>query len=174
MVQKAASLAGPQTAALVAVVRLLTMPAAPPAEWLSRVERLIPNPAQSQVRDTTLAYALLLAGEFEAATPVLERIYRNGFTSSEDGLPFLLAWAYLEMGRVSDAAPLLRWTPIPPIGGPSPFFVLHFPRYSYLRGVAAQKQGHTEEARQQYKLFIQLSGSDPLVWGEEQKAARAF
>jgi hypothetical protein len=36
--------------------------------------------------------------------------------------------------------------------------------------LAAEKSGKPGEAREAYRLFLQLSGPDPLAWGEEAKA----
>jgi len=44
---------------------------------------------------------------------------------------------------------------------------------SCLRGAVAEKKGKPGEARANYRLFRQLSGSDPLICGEEQRASRA-
>jgi hypothetical protein len=38
--------------------------------------------------------------------------------------------------------------------------------------LVAEKQGKPDEARANYQLFRQLSGPDPLVWGEEQRASQ--
>jgi len=58
--------------------------------------------------------------------------------------------------------------------GPPEGFTAHaafyFPRLYYLRGLAAEKSGKPREASEAYHLFLQLSGPDPLAWGEEAKA----
>jgi hypothetical protein len=53
------------------------------------------------------------------------------------------------------------------------FAPFYFPRIYYLRGLLAEKEGKPDEARANYRLFRQLSGPDPLIWGEEQRALRA-
>ena len=53
------------------------------------------------------------------------------------------------------------------------FAPFYFPRIYYLRGELAEKQGKPSEARANYRLFEQLSGPDPLIWGEEPRASRA-
>ena len=73
-----------------------------------------------------------------------------------DHAPVLLAWAYAESGRPREAAPLLQPNPIPQPNALNPFASLWFPRLFYLRG--------------DYRAFLALSGSQPLIWGEEQKA----
>jgi hypothetical protein len=53
----------------------------------------------------------------------------------------------------------------------NPFASFFFPRIYYLRGLAAEKSGRPDAARSDYALFLKLSGSTPLMWGEEKKAA---
>ena len=64
--------------------------------------------------------------------------------------------------------------PVPNPAGPGPFAPFYMPRLFYLRGAAAAKEGKREEARSNYQLFLKLSGENPLVWGEEQKAQAAI
>src|SRR5262249_45870533 len=121
---KGQSLAGPSTVGLATAARFLTQDPAPAAIWAERAHQLVPNDAQEQARDVMLAYALLFGRGFAAALPILERMYARSTPASEENLAALLAWAYVESGRIADAAPLLRLEPIPPIGGPSPFLLL--------------------------------------------------
>jgi hypothetical protein len=79
----------------------------------------------------------------------------------------------IETGQVKDAAPFLRFNPIPQATGIGPFWSLTMPRIFYLRGVAAAAEGKAAEAKDQYRLFLQLSGPDPLLWDEEKKAKAA-
>jgi len=155
-----------------ALARFLSQPHAPASEWAARVARLAPGP-ETPARDRALAYALLLDGEFDAASEVLKRLYSATGTPPEEGIGILLAWSYLETGRYRDAAPLLRFNPVPAADGLSPFVSFFFPRLYYLRGEAAVKAGHADEARADFKLFLEISGPDPLVWGEEKDAAAA-
>ena len=76
----------------------------------------------------------------------------------------------METGRGQDAGPLLRFNPVPSPDGPSLFVSFYFPRLYYLRGAEAEKAGRAEEARADFKVFLELSGPDPLIWGEEKKA----
>jgi hypothetical protein len=157
LAEKSMAMATPGTVATAMVARFLSQPAASPAEWTARADRLAPNAGQEAIRNITLAYAFLMSKQFEAATPVLERLYRQG-QSADAGLPVLLAWAYLETGRAADAAALLRFNPIPPAGGLEPFMSFYFPQIYYLRGLAAEKLGKAGEARQNFDLFKKLSG----------------
>jgi len=172
MADQANSLATTNTAVSTYVARFLAQPPATSTEWAVRSERMFPNAPAGTIKDFALAYALLLAKEFQSASTLLKQLESNGAASSEANLEILLAWTLIETGHVKEAGPLLRWNPIPPAGGVGSFFSFSFPRVYYLRGVAAEKEGKTEEARNNYRLFLQLSGPDPLMWGEERTAAR--
>ncbi len=152
-----------------ALARFLNQPSAPASEWTARAERLTPGP-ETPMRDRALAYALLLDGEFDAAVEVLKRLYSASGAPAEQETAILLAWSYLQTGRYQDAAPLLRSNPVPAADGSSPFVSFFFPRLFYLRGEAAVKAGHVNEARADFQLFLKLSGPDALVWGEEKAA----
>jgi tetratricopeptide (TPR) repeat protein len=162
LAEKSLAMAVPTSAVTATVARFLAQPAASPAEWAARAERLAPNPAQATIRNTALAYALLLSKQYQAAAPVLEQLYGEGQPAGE-GVPILLAWTYLETGRTAEAAALLRFNPTPPTAGLEPFTSFYFPRIYYLRGVAAERLGKSAEARDNYALFQKLSGPDPLL-----------
>ncbi len=173
LAQKGALLAGPSSAGAAMVARFLTEPPASPSEWSVRAERLFPNAAEDSLKDLALAYALLLDKQFQPASLLLKQLYDGANPSADPSLPVLLAWTCLETGRANDAAPLLRFNPIPFLSGASMFAAFDFPRIYYLRGLLAEQQGKPGEARANYRLFRQLSGPDPLIWGEEQRASRA-
>jgi hypothetical protein len=166
---KAADLAGPASSGSALLARFLSEPRAPAPELAARAEQLSPGPRNS-TRDRALAYALLLDGEFGPASDVLKKLYAGSGAPADEGLAILLAWSDIETGRNQDAGPLLRPNPLPSPDGPSPFVSFFFPRLYYLRGVEAAKAGRTEDARADFKLFLELSGPDPLIWGEEEKA----
>jgi hypothetical protein len=155
------------------LARFLAEPPASASEWSVRAERVFPSASEDSLKSFALAYALLLGRQFQPASLLLKQLYDGRNPESDPSLPVMLAWASLETGRVNDAAPLLRLNPIPSISGMSLFAPFYFPRIYYLRGLLAEKQGKPDEARANYQLFRQLSGPDPLVWGEEQRAARA-
>jgi hypothetical protein len=155
---------------LVLLARFLVAAPASPAEWAARAERLFPSANQASLRDTAVAYALLLEKEFARASPILKEQYDRANPTSDESVRILLAWSWLETGRALDAAPLLRLNPIPAQAGPGTLVSLYFPRIYYLRALEAEKSGKAEEARANYSLFLKLSGPDPLLWGEEKKA----
>ena len=155
------------TEPLAAMAALLTEPAASPAEWRERAEKL--GSEQAGRRDFVLRQALLLGKQFDEALPVLRRAYEDA-EPTEPELPVLLAWAYLETGQAADAAPLLEHNPIPQRNGIDVFTACWFPRLFFLRGQLAEKQGRTDAARANYKLFLELSGDAPFQWGEEESA----
>jgi tetratricopeptide (TPR) repeat protein len=126
--EKAAMLAVPRTATETAIVRFLALPPASASEWQARTERLAPNPAQQAIRDTMLAYALLLSGQFAPAAEHFNRLYDQGAAETNEGIPVLLAWCYTEAGRPNQVAPLLEFNPVPSVNGPSIFTSFYFPR----------------------------------------------
>ncbi|HEV3198782.1 MAG TPA: hypothetical protein VGZ73_12770 [Bryobacteraceae bacterium] len=170
MAQKLAPPVGASSAGLVLLARFLVAAPASPAEWAARAERLFPSANQASLRDTAVAYALLLEKEFARASPILKEQYDRANPTSDESVRILLAWSWLETGRALDAAPLLRLNPIPAQAGPGTLVSLYFPRIYYLRALEAEKSGKAEEARANYSLFLKLSGPDPLLWGEEKKA----
>jgi Flp pilus assembly protein TadD len=172
MAQKAVTLARPASAAWAAVARFVAQPSASAAEWSARAGRSFPDPAQKSLRDSALAYALLADKDFQAASLVLKPMYDATNPTADDSLAVLLAWAYIETGKPKEAAALLRFNPVPAATGVKPFAVFYFPRLFYLRGRIAALAGNRDQAQAQFRLFRQLSGDEPLLWGEEEGAAR--
>ncbi|HEV3332269.1 MAG TPA: hypothetical protein VG096_14870 [Bryobacteraceae bacterium] len=170
MAEQAGRLAGPGSAALVKAARFLAQPSATPAEWEERAEGFYPGPAEEQTRRLTLSYALLADKEYEQAVPLLEALYQNTPPTADDLLPLLLGWAYLETGKQRDAGALLRFNPIPAASGVTPLAEFYFPRLFYLRGRLARLDGKRDEIHELNRLFLTLSGSPPLIWGEEAMA----
>ena len=162
--QKAGTLAGPASAATVAIAQFLAQPSASSAEWMERADRAFPQPAAKPVKDRALAYGLLTDRHFAEARQILAPMYAN---SADESSAVLLAWCDLETGSANEAAGLLKFNPLPPRAGIDPFRVFYFPRIFYLRGRAAQLTGHPDTAREQFRVFHQLSGDAPLIWGEE-------
>jgi tetratricopeptide (TPR) repeat protein len=154
--------------------RFLAQPDASPAEWETRAGRFFQNPAVSQLKQFALACALLYGKHFEAAVPVVQQVEQAGSIANDPILPVLRAWTLVETSHPSEAASFLRWNPVPPPTGFGGFWTLGFPRIFYLRAALATSQGKPDEAKAQYRLFLQLSGPDPLQWGEEKKAKAAM
>ncbi len=157
-VQKAMPLAVPASSGAVAIARFLAQPPASPDEWRDRAGRFVPNPAQAQVRDEMLAYALVLDRQFAAAKAPLQRMYDATGTTSYEGLPVALAWCEIEGGNPEAAAPLLAHTPVPPITGVTTFLPLWFPRIFELRAAMDEKSSKHAEAGANRELFNKLSG----------------
>jgi Flp pilus assembly protein TadD len=172
LAQKAAALATPASAVQVTLARFLTQPPASPGEWTARAATLVRERPQAPIGKMALADGLLLSKQYADALPVLQAMYDSGNSSADEGLPILLAWAEVETGHIAEAAPLLRWNPPLSDGGLSWSTPLYFPRIFYLRAVVAEKQGKSGEASENWRIFRTLSGPDPLLWGEEQKAPR--
>jgi len=170
--RQALALAGPSSVGVAMVADFLTQPAASPQEWVVRAEQKFSG-GQAAIKDFALAYALLLNQQFQPAQLLLQQMWDNGTPAADEGLPVLLAWAYLESDRNREAAPLLRFNPVPNAAALGPFTPFYLPRLFYLRGLAAQREGKRDEARANYGLFLKLSGPDSLMWGEEQRAQAA-
>ena len=144
LAQKALSIAGPASAGNALVARFLAQPPASPSEWVLRAEQQFPGPAQNAIKNFSLAYALLINQHFQPAMLLLRQMWDNGSPTADEGLPVMLAWCYLETGRVKEAAPLLRANPIPSPNGPTPYTGFYIPRVLYLRGLLAEKEGRAE------------------------------
>jgi tetratricopeptide (TPR) repeat protein len=172
LAQKALSIAGPTSAGNALVARFLSQPPASPSEWVVRAERQFPGPAQSAIKNFALAYALLVNQQFQPALLLFRQMWEDGSPTADEGLPVMLAWCYLETGRVKEAAPLLASNPLPSANGLTPYTGFYLPRLLYLRGLLAEKEGRACEARAYYDKFLALSGPDPLLWGEEKKVRR--
>ena len=170
LAQKALSIVGPASAANALVAKFLASPPASSSEWAVRAEQAFPGPAQSVIRNFALAYALLVSQQFQPAMLLLRQMWEPGSPTADEGLPVMLAWCYLQTGRVQEAAPLLASNPIPSVNGLTPYTGFYLPRLFYLRGLLAEKEGRAGDARAYYDKFLALSGPDPLLWGEEKKA----
>jgi Flp pilus assembly protein TadD len=171
--RQALALAGPASVVIAVVADFLTQPPASSQEWVARAEQKFSGGGQAAIKDLALACALLLNRQFQPAQLLLQQMWDNGTPATDEGLPVLLAWADLESDRTGEAAPLLRFNPALNASGLGPFTPFYLPRLLYLRGLAAEKEGKRDEARANYGLFLKLSGPDPLMWGEEQKAQAA-
>jgi tetratricopeptide (TPR) repeat protein len=129
---KAQANATQATAVDAVVARFLSQQPGSAAEWETRAGLFFRNVPQQDAKDLTLAYALLLDRHFAEAATVLRRVY--GGPTSDPGIPILLAWSLIESGHRDEAAPLLRFNPVPPPGGVGPFMGFYFPRFFELRG----------------------------------------
>jgi Flp pilus assembly protein TadD len=173
LAQQAVAFSGPSSVGNAMVARFLALPPASGTEWAVRAEQQFPGAGQTGIRTFALGYALLVNRQFEAAALLLKQMWESGNPTADEGLPALLAWTYLETGRMKEAAPLLRWNPSLPAAGLTPFAAFYVPRLFYLRGLLAEKEGRRDAARGEYQKFLKLSGPDPLIWGEEKKAQAA-
>lgn len=117
------------------------------------------------------AIGLLFARKYALALPLLESTYRETSPSLDGQIRPLLAWAYIETGRVADARPLLALYPIPVTTGSDPLFAsLIFPRFLYMRAVSLEKEGKRDEAKRSYQLYLKYAGDVPDIFGDEAKA----
>ena len=171
--QQAMALSGPTSIGAAVLAAFLAQPPATAAEWKARAQQRFAAEQLAPVRNLASVYSLLLNSDFAEAQAMLKQMYDSGTSLADEGLPYVLAWTYLETGNTGEAAALLRPNPAPNANGPGPFAVFFFPRLFYLRGELAEKAGNRDDAHKNYELFLKLSGKDPLIWGEEKKAAAA-
>jgi tetratricopeptide (TPR) repeat protein len=169
LAQKAISLAGPTSAGNALVARFFALPPASSSEWTVRAEQQFPGPSQTAIKNFSLAYALLLDKQYQPAQLLLKEMWDSGSPTADEGMQVMLAWSYLETGKIKEAAALLRTNPIPSAAGLTPYAAFYIPRLLYLRGLLAEKEGRADDARGYYDKFLALSGPDPLMWGEEKK-----
>jgi tetratricopeptide (TPR) repeat protein len=139
---------------------------------MSALCRGVVNPGGGSGSRITNAYALLFAGKFSEATPLLELLYRETNPLEDAQIRTLLAWAYVETGRTAQADRLLRIYPIPLSSGEPMFASMIFPRYLFLRGTVLEKQGKRADAKRSYELFLKYAGDVPDVFGDQAAARR--
>jgi tetratricopeptide (TPR) repeat protein len=131
-------------------------------------------PASSSGLPAADAYARLFERKFTEAVPMLEGLYRETNPAADAQVRTLLAWAYVESGRMPQAAQLLERAPIP-LSSAEPLFAdLIFPRYLYLRGAVLQNEGKRAEAKQNYELFLKYAGDMPGIFGDQSKARQSL
>ncbi len=128
---KASAAATQATAMDTIVARFLAQSPASAAEWSARADQLFRNVQQTEVKNLTLSYALLLDRHFAEAAEVLRRLYSG--PSPDPGIPVLLAWSLMESGHSAEAGPLLRFNPVPPATGIGPYTPFWYPRFLELR-----------------------------------------
>jgi Tfp pilus assembly protein PilF len=112
------------------LARFLAQPAASAEEWKERAERAAVEP---RLRDELLAAALLFAGEFAAAEPLIQRAYQATTPFAAEGAQVLYAWALVENGRLEAAIPLIARPPIPQVTGLGPLTAIHVAKLRELR-----------------------------------------
>jgi tetratricopeptide (TPR) repeat protein len=129
-------------------------------------------PAPGSGSQAADAYARLFERKFAEAAPVLEALYRETSPTSDAQVRTLLAWAYVENGRLKEAEPLLARSPIPLSSGEPLFADLIFPRYLYLHGIVLQKDGKRDDAKRSYQLYLKYAGDLPDIFGDQAKASQ--
>jgi len=157
MARKGALLAGPSSVGAAMVARFLAEPPASSSEWSTRAQRLFPNASGIPSRISRWPTRSCSAGNSSPPPCCCSNSTDGANPESDPSLPVMLAWTCLETGRANDAAPLLRFNPIPSTNGVSMFAPFYLPRIYYLRGLLAEKQGKPDEARANYQIFRQLS-----------------
>ena len=167
---KAVRVGSPAARGNALVAAFLAQPPASSSEWTVRAEQAFGGPAQNNIRNFALSYALLVNSEFHPAYLLLKQTWDSGGAIADEGLPVMIAWTLLEDNRPQEAASYLKLNPLPNANGLTPYAAFYLPRIFYLRGVLAQKEGRTADAAAEFKKFLTFSGDLPLIWGEEKKA----
>lgn len=146
---------------------------APVQELRARAERAFPGHRNAALRRMALGYALLLSRNFAEAAPVWKEIASESAPSDQTS-PVLYAWTLVTTGRVQEAAPLLRWNPLPQPNSAADFTSLVYPRIFYLRAVLLTHEGHKAEAQREYNVFLKLLGGSDDIFGEKKRAQDAL
>lgn len=110
-------------------------------------------------RHLGIACRTLLARQFENAARILKPLVDATDPLSQDQLAALLAWALIESGRESDAAPLLAAYGTPPAGLEPPAAFFTFPRVLALKAKALAAQGRTAEAQHAEAAYRRLTSA---------------
>ena len=163
--------AGDRKAAADLAAQAAVKAVSPQARNVSALCQFIPQSAVSSSGSRLAdAYALVFARKFREAVPLLEAVYRDTNPAADGQIRVLLAWAYVESGRIADAGPLLARCPIPLSSGEPQFASLVFPRYFFLRGKLQEKEGQREQAKKSFAMFLKYAGDVPDVFGDEAQA----
>lgn len=120
------------------------------------------------------AFALLFARKFAEAAPLLEGLYRETNPAVDGQIRSLLAWTYVETGRIGDARPLVALWPIPLSSGDAVFAALVFPRMLFVRGTVFENEGKRADAQRCYQLYLKYAGDVPDIFGDQAKARRGL
>lgn len=140
-------------------------------EWARRAAASFPQATEAGLRDTALAFALLLGGHFREALPVIQVLLERTPPSPGEILPVLAAWAGSSTGL--DVGPwLVRW-PTPVTTLPQPFDFLAWPRLVFLHAKRAEALGAKERSVNLYRLFLQTLGDRPGHGAERETARQA-
>jgi hypothetical protein len=119
------------------------------------------------------AYRSVFARDFRSAAPEIEKQYLATDPMKDGQVRSLLAWALVETGRNAEASKLLALYPFP-FTAESPFSLLVFPRYLFLRAVEEERGNKRAEARRDYKLFLEYSGDVTDIFGDEARARKSL
>ena len=171
--EHAARAAAVQPSPLTALTSMLCEEAASVQDLRARIDRTFPGVQNATVRRIALGYALLLARNFAEAAPLWKEIAKE-VPPSDQAPPILYAWTLVETGRVQEAAPFLRWNPLPQPNSAADFTSLVYPRIFYLRAVLLGREGHKVEAQREYNVFLKLLGGADDIFGEKKRAQDAL
>ena len=132
------------------------------AQWLSLTGRgrdpvnAVNASAEGQ---RAAVYRMLEAKQFAEAVPVLKSLLAEADPLAPEQFNILLAWALVETGRTSEAAPLLETYGAPPAGLEGPFIRFTFPRIFLLKAQVLDQQGKRGEGDAMRAIYRKLSGT---------------
>jgi hypothetical protein len=134
----------PATVVPAAIVRFASIEPVPDGEIAARAATAFKGSASGSVRAAAVAYALFLAGHYEAAAAAWKELYEK--TNPSDSVAmYLYAGSLREAGHASEAAPLLKYNPLPAVTLAPRFETLYFPKIYEWRG--------------DHAMFLKLSGN---------------
>ena len=148
----------------VAEMKRITAPEARPLiEAQLGVWRLLSGSREEAPAASPYARRLALAREladrrFVDAVPVLKELAAAADPVGSDRVAVLLAWAWIETGRIQDAIPLLATYGVPPAVVEDPLIYFAFPRIFELRAAVLERQGQPAEAARMRETYRKLGG----------------
>ncbi|MDQ6704666.1 MAG: tetratricopeptide repeat protein [Acidobacteriota bacterium] len=169
----AARAAAVQPSPLSALTSMLCEEAASVQDLRAPIDRTFPGVQNAAARRLALGYALLFARNFTEAAPVWNEIAKEA-APSDQAPQVLYGWTLAATGRIREAAPFLRWNPLPQPNSAADFTCLVYPRIFYLRALLLEKEGHKADAQREYNVFLKLLGSADDIFGEKKRAQDAL
>jgi Tfp pilus assembly protein PilF len=109
------------------IARFASEDAGTAAGWESRAHLLPP-----QLQPISLAYAFYFSHLWQPAEPLFKQIAQNA-TQDDTVTGIFYARILTELNRAPEAAPYLRFYPIPPVAGIQEFYSIALPQFQILR-----------------------------------------
>ncbi|MDQ6699893.1 MAG: tetratricopeptide repeat protein [Acidobacteriota bacterium] len=171
--EHAARAAAVQPSPLTALTSMLCEEVASVEDLRARIDHAFPGVPNASARRLALGYALLFARKFAEAAPVWKEIAQEA-APSDQAPQVLYGWTLAATGRIQEAAPFLRFNPLPQPNSAADFTSLVYPRIFYLRAMLLEKEGHKAEAGREYNVFLKLLGGSDDIFGEKKRTQDAL